>query len=234
LFTAAALAASALAPLPAVAQHATHVTMNTLTPAQRRAGWKLLFDGKTTGGWRGYRKTTVPPGWQAVDGELRRVAPAGDLITTDRFASFDLQYDWKISPGGNSGVMYHVTEQGSETYESGPEMQVLDDARHSDGKSLLTSAGSDFGLYPVTRRMAKPAGEWNHARIVVNGAHVEHWLNGVKVVDYELWSPDWKQRVAHSKFRAWPEYGLAHTGYIALQDHGYPVAYRNIAIRVLP
>lgn len=209
-------------------------TMNTLSAAEQQQGWRLLFDGRTTNGWRGFRKDSVPAGWQAVDGELRRVGPGGDLITREQFASFELAFDWKIGYGGNSGVMYHVTEQGSETYETGPEYQLLDDPHYPDGKSLLTSAGSDFGIYPVTQRMAKPANQWNSSRIVVNGAHVEHWLNGVKVVDYELWSPDWTARVANSKFRAWPGYGLAHTGHIALQDHEFPVAFRNIRIRVLP
>lgn len=218
----------------APADTASSVDMNTLTPAEKAAGWKLLFDGTTTNGWRGFRKPGVPAGWVAQGGELRRVAPAGDLITRDEFQNFELAFDWKIAYGGNSGVMYRVTEDASETYETGPEYQLLDDPHYPDGKSLLTSAGSDFGIYPVTQRMAKPANQWNTSRIVVNGAHVEHWLNGVKVVDYELWSPDWKQRVAHSKFRAWPGYGLAKYGYIALQDHEFPVAFRNIRIRVLP
>lgn len=208
--------------------------MNTLTPVQRTAGWRLLFDGKTTNGWRGFKKSEAPAGWQAVDGELRRVAAGGDLMTRDMYQNFDLSLEWKISPGGNSGVMYHVIEQGEETYETGPEMQILDDVRHPDGKSRLTAAGSDFGLYPAAEGAVKPAGEWNVARLIVNGAHVEHWLNGVKVTEYDLWSPDWKQRVASSKFRHWPQYGLAKSGYIALQDHEFPVAFRNIMIRVLP
>jgi hypothetical protein len=113
-------------------------------------------------------------------------------------------------------------------------MQVLDDARHPDGRSRLTAAGSAYGLYPAPAGVAKPAGEWNQVRLVVKGAHVEHWLNGQKVVEYELWSPDWKARVANSKFAQWPTYGLAKQGHIALQDHGDWVAYRNIRIRVLP
>lgn len=207
---------------------------NTLTPAEQSAGWKLLYDGKTLNGWHLFKKTGAPTGWESADGELRWVSDVRDIVTDDMYGNFELTLEWKISPGGNSGVIYHVTNEGNETYESGPEMQVLDDARHSDGKSLLTSAGSDFGLYPVTRHMAKPAGEWNSARLIVSGPHVEHWLNGVKVTEYELWSPDWQQRVANSKFKQWPEYGLAKSGYIALQDHESPVAFRNIKIRVLP
>ena len=226
--------ASATASVPAPADTVSSLDMNQLTPAEKAAGWKLLFDGSTTNGWRGFKKQDVPAGWVARSGELRRVAAGGDLITKDEYQNFDLVFDWKIVYGGNSGVMYRVTEDGSETYETGPEYQLLDDPHFPDGKSLLTSAGSDFGIYPVTQRMAKPANEWNTSRIVVNGAHVEHWLNGLKVVDYELWSPDWKQRVANSKFKAWPGYGLAKYGYIALQDHEFPVAFRNIKIKVLP
>lgn len=229
-----AAGSSATASVPAPADTVSSLDMNRLTPAEKAAGWKLLFDGSTTNGWRGFKKQDVPAGWVARGGELRRVAAGGDLITKDEYQNFDLVFDWKIVYGGNSGVMYRVTEDGGETYETGPEYQLLDDPHYPDGQSLLTSAGSDFGIYPVTQRMAKPANEWNTSRIVVNGAHVEHWLNGVKVVDYELWSPDWKQRVANSKFKAWPGYGLAKYGYIALQDHEFPVAFRNIKIKVLP
>ena len=226
--------ATTAAATAAPADTVSSLDMNVLTPEEKAAGWKLLFDGTTTNGWRGFKKSDVPAGWVAQGGELRRVAPGGDLITKEQFQNFELAFDWKIGYGGNSGVMYHVTEDAGETYETGPEYQLLDDPHYPDGKSLLTSAGSDFGIYPVTERMAKPANVWNTSRIVVNGAHVEHWLNGVKAVEYELWSPDWKQRVANSKFHAWPNYGLAKQGYIALQDHEFPVAFRNIKIRVLP
>jgi len=205
-----------------------------LTASERAQGWRLLFDGKTTAGWRGYRMAAVPDGWRVVDEALTRVAAGADLITEDEFANFELKLEWKISEGGNSGIMYRVTEDNEASYESGPEMQVLDDARHADGGSRLTSAGADYGLYPSPAGVVRPAGEWNAVRIVVNGAHVEHWLNGQKVVEYELWSPDWKARVADSKFHQWPGYGMAHRGHIALQDHGDRVAYRNIKIRLLP
>lgn len=233
-FTGACATSSSATDTAAQPAATSSASMNTLTSAEQAEGWRLLFDGKSTNGWRGFRRADAPAGWQAVDGELRRVAEGGDLITTDQFQNFELAFDWKVPYGGNSGVMYHVTEQGNETYETGPEYQLLDDPHYPDGKSLLTSAGSDFGLYPVSKHMAMPANEWNTSRIIVNGAHVEHWLNGVKVTEYELWSPDWKQRVANSKFRAWPNYGLAKQGYIALQDHEFPVAFRNIKIRVLP
>lgn len=219
---------------PPAAKAPAAADLNTLTAAERRDGWRLLFDGKTTKGWRGYREKAAPAGWQVVDGALARVDKAGNLSTEEQFGNFELALEWKIGEGGNSGVMYRVTEAHEEPYETGPEMQVLDDARHADGKSLLTSAGSDFGLYATKPGIAKPAGTWNAARIVVKGNRVEHWLNGTKVVEYELGSADWKDRVAKSKFGKWPDYGLATRGYIVLQDHGDAVAYRNIRIRTLP
>ncbi len=209
-------------------------SVSVVTPDERAAGWRPLFDGKSTAGWRGYKKAEMPRGWQAVDGALTRVGEGGDIITTDQFGNFELALEWKVAPGGNSGIFYRVTEEGEATYHSGPEMQVLDDARHQDGKSRLTSAGSLYGLYGVPAGVVKPAGEWNGVRIVVNGSHVEHWLNGVKVVDCEIGSPDWEKRVRESKFSEWPIYGRATRGHIALQDHGDWVAFRNIKIKVLP
>lgn len=208
--------------------------MNTLTPAERTGGWRLLFDGRTTEGWRGYRKSTVPDGWKVIDGTLTRVAEAGDIVSRQEFANFELALEWKISKGGNSGIMYRVTEAADASYESGPEMQVLDDAAHPDGRSPLTSAGAAYGLYPAPPGVAKPAGEWNAVRIVVNGNHVEHWLNGVRLLAYELGSPEWEAKVKASKFHEWPGYGRAKQGFIALQDHDSQVSYRNIKIRVLP
>jgi hypothetical protein len=195
--------------------------------------WRTLFDGGSLDAWRGFRSDTVPAGWQVVDGALTRVGEAGDLITRDEFGDFKLTLEWKVAEGGNSGIMYRVTEAAAATYETGPEMQVLDDARHKDGQSRLTSAGSAYGLYAAPAGVVKPAGEWNAVRIVARGNHVEHWLNGTKVVEYELGSPDWEAKVKASKFKQWPGYGRAASGHIALQDHGDRVAYRNIRIRTL-
>jgi len=206
---------------------------NTLTAAERSAGWRLLFDGTNTKGWRGFRMKTMPSGWQAVAGNLTRVGPAADIITDHQYANFELSIDWQISPKGNSGIMYRVTEADSDSYQTGPEMQVLDDAGHHDGLSRLTAAGSVYGLYPAPEGVVRPAGQWNQARIVVKGDSVQHWLNGTLMAEYVLGSPDWAARVAKSKFAQWPGYGKAKKGYIALQDHGDWVAYRNIKIRVL-
>jgi hypothetical protein len=225
-----------MAPAPApTTQAGPTAPLNTLTPAERAAGWQLLFDGKTTAGWRGWEKPAMPTGWQVVDGALTRVSGgAGDIITTGKYKNFELSLDWKIAPGGNSGIFYRASEQDSAIYWTAPEMQVLDDARHPDGKSRLTSAGSDYGLYEAPSGIVKPAGEWNEARIIVQGRHVEHWLNGVRLLQYELMSPDWEMRVQGSKFAPHPYYGRNAEGYIGLQDHGDWVAFRNIKIRVLP
>jgi hypothetical protein len=211
--------------------------LNSLTDAERAEGWRLLFDGKTTTGWRGYGRTDMPKGWQVVDGALTRVARAGDIVTVGRYRDFELRLEWKVAPGGNSGIFYRGIESADPShhpiYESAPEMQVLDDERHADGKEAITSAGSNYGLYPAPRGVVRPAGEWNAVRIVVRGSHVEHWLNGQQVVRYELGSADWNDRVANSKFKEWPAYGTAPEGVIGLQDHGDRVAYRNIKLKEL-
>lgn len=196
--------------------------------------WRSLFDGKTLDGWRSYQRDGVQGGWAAVDGNLTRTGPGGDIITVDQFGDFELELEWNVSPGGNSGIFFRATEEADRIYETAPEMQVLDDSAHADGGNRLTSAGANYGLYAAPEGIVKPAGEWNAVRIVVDGAHVEHWLNGVKIVDYQLWSPDWEARVANSKFAEWPGYGRATRGHIGLQDHGDWVAYRNIRIRELP
>ncbi len=197
--------------------------------------WQQLLDGDAGRFWRGYRQADLPAGWQMVDGALTRVAQAGDIVSREEFQDFELELEWKISPGGNSGIFFHVVEDSAlnAVYLTGPEVQVLDNAGHADGRNALTSAGSNFALHAPTRDVTRPVGEWNRVRLVVQGPRVEHWLNGEKIVEYELWSDDWKQRVQASKFRDMPRYGLARRGHIALQDHGDWVAYRNIRIRRL-
>lgn len=207
---------------------------NTLSQAEQAAGWRLLFDGRSTAGWHRFKSDAAPTGWRAENGALVRVAPGGDIVTVEEFENFELTLEWNVAAGGNSGIFFRVTDAGGGIYETGPEMQVLDDARHADGKSRLTAAGSNFGLHPAPEGVVKPAGEWNRVRLVVNGLRVEHWLNGRKIVAYEIGSPDWKALVQASKFAQWPGYGRALRGRIALQDHGDRVAYRDIKIRVLP
>jgi hypothetical protein len=217
---------------PGAAQDpATYVFVhNTLTDEEKAQGWKLLFDGKTTTGWRAFRRQSPPQGWQVVDGALTRVGEGGDIMTADQFADFELRLEWNVAPGGNSGIMFRVSEAAEETYHTGPEVQVLDNARHRDGKDPLTSAGACYGLYAPDKDVTRPAGQWNRVRLVVRGNHVEHWLADVRVVTYELLSPDWEKRVAASKFKEWPQYGRIPRGHIVLQDHGDRVAYRNIRI----
>jgi Domain of Unknown Function (DUF1080) len=205
--------------------------VNVLEPEEAEAGWRLLFDGRTTAGWRGFRQEGMPEGWQVVDGALTRVGGGGDIVTSDQFEDFELALQWKLSEGGNSGIMFHVTEDAEQTYHTGPEMQVLDDERHVDGENPLTSVGSNYALHPPSQKTVKPIGEWNEVVLRVQDGRVEQWLNGVKVVEYELGSADWERRVAASKFNAWPGYGRAGRGHIALQDHGDWVAFRNIKIR---
>lgn len=213
---------------------ASSAALNELTPAERAAGWKLLFDGKTTAGWRGWKMDSMPSGWKVVDGALTRVSAAADIITKEKFRDFELSLDWNIEPGGNSGIFYRASEDDDAIYWTAPEMQVLDDAKHPDGQSRLTSAGADYGLYPSPAGVVKPAGQWNHVQLVVKGNHVEHWLNGVKVVEYELGSPDWEAKVKASKFAPHRLYGRNREGYIGLQEHDFRVAFRNIKVRVLP
>ncbi len=222
-------------PSPDTGAPAESAVPNILTPGELSSGWRLLFDGKTTGGWRGYRSTGMPAGWRVVDGALTRVEPASDIVTEEQFRNFDLSLEWKLTTAGaNSGIFYRATEGADQIYFSGPEMQVLDDDVHPDGKSQLTSAGAAYGLYPAPRGAVKPLGQWNTARIVVDNDHVVHWLNGVKMADYVLGSADWQDRVRRSKFAKWSDYGKARQGHIGLQEHGNPVAFRNIKVRVLP
>ncbi|MDZ4865588.1 MAG: DUF1080 domain-containing protein [Gemmatimonadota bacterium] len=223
----------ALAGVPRAARAQEPAPGAALSSVDQAAGWVMLFDGSSAAAWRGYKAGTLPAGWSVVDGGLTRTGPGGDIVTRTTYGNFELTLEWKISPGGNSGIMYRVTEDNEATYESGPEMQVLDDARHPDGASRLTAAGACYGLYPSPAGVVKPAGEWNRVRIMVAGSHVEHWLNGVKVVDYTLGNPEWLSKVARSKFAQWPGYGKAVRGHIALQDHGDEVAYRDIRIREL-
>lgn len=222
-----------LATLALAACAGAQETMNTLTDAERAAGWKLLFDGETLEGWRGYNMAGLPPSWAVEDGTITRVAGGGDLITEEQFEDFELAFEWRVEEGGNSGVFYRGVEGLPVIYHGAPEYQVLDDANHADGRSPVTSAGSNYALHPAPRGVVKPAGEWNSGRIVVRGNAVEHWLNGTQVVTYELSSEEWKRLVAESKFVEWPAYGMAERGHIGLQDHGDRVWYRNLKIRVL-
>ncbi|HWE43100.1 MAG TPA: DUF1080 domain-containing protein [Gemmatimonadaceae bacterium] len=196
--------------------------------------WRVLVGGTSTDAWRGYKAQAFPASWRLADGALTKSGSADDLISRDQYGDFELEWDWKLAPNGNAGVFYRATEEYPKVYWSGVEYQLLDDAGHPDGKSRLTSAGAAYAVYPSPAGIVKPANEWNSSRIVARGAHVEHWLNGRKVVDYELWSPDWEAKVKASKFNEWPNYGRARRGHIAIQgDHEGSLWIRNMRIREL-
>ena len=203
---------------------------NTLTPAETAAGWRLLYDGKSLDGWRAFKHDAPDAGWTAKGVLSPDPKTSKDIITKEQFENFELSFQWKISAKGNSGVMFHVIEVGDETYQSGPEYQVLDNAH---GEPPPQQAASLFALYAPSMDVTRPAGDWNLGKIRVDHGRVEHWLNGVKVLEYEIGSADFKTKVDHSKFRQWPQFASARTGHIALQNHGDAVWFRDLKIRVL-
>jgi hypothetical protein len=203
-----------------------------VSAAEKAEGFKPIFDGVSLKGWRAYKSETPPTGWRAVNRELVRDGEGGDLMTMDRYGDFELRLDWKISAKGNSGIIYRIGD-GPYPWSTGPEYQILDNAGHSDGNSPLTSAGSNFAVNPPVHDVTRPVGEWNESRLIARGNHVEHWMNGVKLLEYEIGSADWEARVKASKFAKMPGYGRQPRGYIALQDHGNLVSYRNIRIKIL-
>ncbi len=230
---------------------------NTLTSAEQEEGWKLLFDGQSFDGWRGLGQESVPQEhWVIEDGTLHKKAsgdvpvaadgqPAagGDLMTEDTFGDFELAFDWKISPNGNSGVKYNVSEEMStshapKTAALGFEYQVLDDEGHPDAKAGVDGNRTSAGLYdliaPAAGKPLNPVGEWNEGRIVFRGNHGEHWLNGIKVVEYDLDTPRFDSLLAASKYASIEGFADRRTGHIVLQDHNDDAWYRNIKIRELP
>jgi Domain of Unknown Function (DUF1080) len=225
-----------------ISDHPSHSSAsmpNTLTAREKSEGWELLFDGKDLAGWHNFKSDGVKPGWQVQDGTLACVDPkdAGDIVTAQQFDWFELELDYNISKGGNSGIMYHVTDEGNRVWATGPEFQLEDNAEAHDP----IRCGWLYALYqppddPKTGKpldATKPAGEWNHVRLVISPKKCEHFINGVKYFEYVLGSEDFNSRVAKSKFGKMPLFAKSNTGYIALQgDHGQ-VAFRDIKIRPL-
>jgi hypothetical protein len=211
---------------------------NTLTAQEKKDGWQLLFDGKSTSGWRNYKSDKLTPRWKVSNGELyldKSVKEGGDIMTDKEYQDYELVLEWKIGPCGNSGIIFNVVEDAKydNTYNTGPEMQVLDNTCHPDAKIIKHRAGDLYDLISCSKETVKPAGEWNAVRIVSKNAKMEFWLNGTKVVDFTMHTPEWDQMVAKSKFATMPGFGKAVKGHIALQDHGDPVWFRNIKIREL-
>jgi hypothetical protein len=225
------LMATLLVATPARAQ------ISALSSDELAAGFVLLFNGSDLSGWRGFRKAAPGEGWVIENGALKlERGGAGDIMTSEAFGPFELRLEWRISEGGNSGVIYLVSEAAgpTQTYMTGPEMQVLDDERHPDGRIPSHRAGALYDLVAPPAGTARPVGSWNDARVVFTGSSIEHWLNGVMVARSTYRDEAWRAMVATSKFRTMPLFGQAETGHIALQDHGDPVWYRNIRIRRLP
>ena len=222
--------------------------LNALTSEEKAQGWILLFDGKTTEGWRGYNKAIFPADWSIDNGALKLkgsgngeagAMKGGDIIYDKKFSNFDLKIEWKISSGGNSGIFYLAQEvPGIEIWRTAPEMQVLDNDRHPDallGKDGNRKAGSLYDLIPAKPQNTKPAGEWNSVEIISYQGTVVHKQNGETVLEYHLWTPEWNELVKNSKFPSYnPNWAnVAKEGFIGVQDHGNDVWYRNIKIRPL-
>lgn len=209
---------------------------NKLTAQEKKDGWKLLFDGKTIDHWRTF-KNLPDDSWKVINGALyckldsEGVTKRSDLITKDQYASFELQLDWKVDKDANSGILYHVVETHDGTYQTGPEYQLIDDAI-SDLEPWQKS-GADYAMHPPTKLAAKPVGEYNHTKIIVHGDHVEHWLNGEKVADFHAWTPEWQKLKSTGKWKDYPDYGNAKLGFIALQDHGGGIWFKNIKVKKL-
>jgi hypothetical protein len=197
--------------------------------------FESLFDGKSLSQWRGYQKEEIGKGWTVEDDAIKFDGSSGngDIITKKTYENFELQLEWNITKGGNSGIMYMVQMGDSAPYMSGPEYQILHNEGHGDGKNPKTSAGSLYALYAGEGAETKPLGEWNITKIVINNGKVEHWLNGKKVVEAEIGSDEWNERIDNSKFKTWEKFAKKSDGHIALQDHGDEVWFRNIKIKEL-
>ncbi len=198
--------------------------------------WEVLFDGGSTDAWRAYQRDEFPEGGWVRDGAALKTVPGGDvvdIVTRKQYTNFEFSLEWKVSPAGNSGIFFNVTEDFPRAWQTGPELQVLDDEGHGDGSNPLTSAGSLYALIAPENKKLKPVGEFNEARLVVRGTQVQHWLNGAKVIEFDLDSPELAEKIAQSKFAELPRFAKNRSGHLALQHHGEEVWYRNLRVREL-
>ena len=201
---------------------------NALGESEKAGGWTLLFNGEDTSQWRNYQKVSIGEGWKVESGELiRKDKGAGDIITKKQFGAFEITLDYKISKGGNSGLMFHVTEEEKKPWQTGPEIQIQDNVDGHDPQK----AGWLYQFYKSETDATKPAGEWNTLRVLITPKKCVHWMNGKKYLEYVKGSDDWNERLAASKFSRFPKFGVATKGHICLQDHGNLVSFRNIKIR---
>ncbi|MGI4751797.1 MAG: 3-keto-disaccharide hydrolase [Janthinobacterium lividum] len=211
---------------------------NQLSKTEQKQGWKLLFDGKNTAGWHSYLQPKAAPAWMVADGALKLDPKAdgqADLLTDKEYENFELALEWKISAEGNSGVIFGVHEdpEFKATYDTGIEMQVLDNKGAEDNKKATHLAGSLYDMKAPSAEVAKPAGEWNMAKIRKEKGHLTFWLNGTKIVETQMGSPEWETLISNSKFKTWKNFAKYPKGHIALQDHGHDVSFRDIKIREL-
>lgn len=215
------------------------VLVSGMTVTQAKPKWQVLFDGTSLTEWRGFRRDTFPAKcWVIEEQSIKTVkgcdkADQVDIITKQPYQNFVFEFEWRVSPGANSGLIYLISEVEDQTWKTGPEMQLLDDDKHPDGKKPTTSAGSLFDLIAPTNKKLQPVGQYNSARLIVNRGHVEHWLNGKKVLEYHLRSAALKELIAQSKFKSFPHFAQNSEGFIALQFHGDDVWFRKIRIRAL-
>ena len=207
----------------------------------KKADWVKLFDGKTLNGWHGFNKKGEVKNWTIVDGALVCLGAAagdtgGDIVTDKAYTNFELEWEWKIDKGSNSGMLYHVIEDPKyhATYDTGPEYQIIDDEGWPDKLEEWQKTGCDYAMHlPNTLKKVEPIGKWNISKIVFNNGHVEHWINGSKIVSFEAWTDDWTKKKTEGKWKDYPDYGTAKTGLIALQDHGHKAYFRNVRIKEL-
>lgn len=214
-------------------------TNNQLTAKEKKEGWQLLFDGKTTDGWHNFQKPSVSPAWSVADGVLaldpKIKEGRGDIVTAGEYENFELAIDWNIAEEGNSGIMFLVNEDAAyhATYETGPEYQLLDNVKAEDNKKDNHLAGSLYDIIAAPKDAEKPAGQWNHTVIRLKNGELTFWLNGTQTVKTHLWDANWTELVSKSKFKDWKGFAQFHKGHISLQDHGYHIQFRNIKIRQL-